>query len=694
MIRFAVSALLASVCACTGLIHDPPRLHRADAGTPVALPDAIEPLGDACPAQPAEPTRYLRQLSLDLRGAPPTADESTEAAHAGTVSDAVIDGMLESSAFLGQVREWHRALLWPNLANYDITTATIAAIELDPATGFARSPWTTFSPDPELLLHGADHPHIVVAYVGGASRDAYVRGGGVGMCDGNLRYPEPATSGSQPTYRTTGTDGMTRTYTYYDPRGVYLPYHDAAHCPNYCSRLTDAERAQAGYHPAMADFAPMSTDGAMSPVHELDPPGKGCPSTHPYRVVNACDNAPYAHSFAELFPVIGAFARRIEGYRMVPHFWSNGVAIPTCAIEAQDRAVSALDGASCLKRMMLDPSCGCGPDRAWCTPSIGRQSPYYSLSTSRIRSAINDEPMQIVADVVSRNADYFDIFRTQQGLANGPLALFYREQIPALTGLTEDSSGLRIYTAPASAEALPAVSFTDDSWHPYTRDSIQRGILTTTSYLARFPTWRARASHFRAAFVCEPFAPSAGPLPPPDDPCNREPNLAQRCGCQNCHSLLEPMAAYFGRFNERRVEYLPATTFPAFDQSCADCARRAAAGASCDHHCRDNYLVDRDDPTQAARLGYLRALQFTTTETRDRLEQGPAELVAAAETSGALQSCTVKTAWNRLMGRAMTDDEVQTVLPVLVSNFDASHHNYRALVRSIVTSAPYRRIDR
>jgi hypothetical protein len=153
------------------------------------------------------------------------------------------------------------------------------------------------------------------------------------------------------------------------------------------------------------------------------------------------------------------------------------------------------------------------------------------------------------------------------------------------------------------------------------------------------------------------------------------------------------MAAYFGRFSERRVEYLPTATFPTFDQTCADCAMRLAGGAGCDHRCQDYYLVDRDDPTQVGRLGYLRALHFTTPDTRTRLEQGPAELVATAETSGSLQACTVKTAWARLVGRPMSDDETQSVLPALVNSFDATHHNYRALIRTIVTSSAYQRID-
>ena len=41
----------------------------------------------------------------------------------------------------------------------------------------------------------------------------------------------------------------------------------------------------------------------------------------------------------------------------------------------------------------------------------------------------------------------------------------------------------------------------------------------------------------------------------------------------------------------------------------------------------------------------------------------------------------------------MNEPETQRVLPELVRQFEASHHNYRALVRTIVTAPAYRRID-
>ena len=55
--------------------------------------------------------------------------------------------------------------------------------------------------------------------------------------------------------------------------------------------------------------------------------------------------------------------------------------------------------------------------------------------------------------------------------------------------------------------------------------------------------------------------------------------------------------------------------------------------------------------------------------------------------------CTVQTVWRRLVGRPMSTNETTTVLPTLVRGFEASHHNYRQLVRAVINAPAYRRID-
>ena len=76
-----------------------------------------------------------------------------------------------------------------------------------------------------------------------------------------------------------------------------------------------------------------------------------------------------------------------------------------------------------------------------------------------------------------------------------------------------------------------------------------------------------------------------------------------------------------------------------------------------------------------------------------RIDEGPRALVRAALADGSLQSCAARTAWERLLNRPMRDAEVQTVLPALAGEFEASGRSYRALIRAVVRAPAYRRLD-
>jgi hypothetical protein len=190
--------------------------------------------------------------------------------------------------------------------------------------------------------------------------------------------------------------------------------------------------------------------------------------------------------------------------------------------------------------------------------------------------------------------------------------------------------------------------------------------------------------------MCRPFTPSTSALPSPDDACTREPNLARRCGCKNCHSAIEPMTAWFGRWAERSATYLSPEAYPAFDPYCQQCA---LSGAFCTQRCKTQYVTSTVDADGARYAGTLRGYLYRTKEEEKRIDEGPEGLVASAGASGELESCAVRNVWSRLLGRSMSDNEMNVVLPELVVLFDEKHHNYRELVKAIVTSPAYRRID-
>ncbi|MFY0584158.1 hypothetical protein ACN28S_66440 [Cystobacter fuscus] len=59
--------------------------------------------------------RYLRQLSLDLLGRPPTVEEYAAVRTKGEVSVEDVRSMMSSEEFYTRMRGYHRALLWSNV---------------------------------------------------------------------------------------------------------------------------------------------------------------------------------------------------------------------------------------------------------------------------------------------------------------------------------------------------------------------------------------------------------------------------------------------------------------------------------------------------------------------------------------------------------------------------------------------------
>src|SRR5258706_14378425 len=138
----------------------------------------------------------------------------------------------------------------------------------------------------------------------------------------------------------------------------------------------------------------MNATGADASPHELDPTGMHCPASHPHRVVNVCSNAILPNSPEN------ALRERREGFRRVRHYWSAQTDVRTCAYEAQDRANSVYTGQACAGQVLRDASFGCGPMGEYCMPSLGKDSPLASRAEHLVRSALNEEPLQIVSSVI------------------------------------------------------------------------------------------------------------------------------------------------------------------------------------------------------------------------------------------------------------------------------------------------------
>jgi hypothetical protein len=305
--------------------------------------------------------------------------------------------------------------------------------------------------------------------------------------------------------------------------------------------------------------------------------------------------------------------------------------------------------------------------------------------TSALRiAALNAEPLLITDSVLRRDEDYFNILTTRRSFVNGTMASFYRDN--------QNPTQWQV-TAPAAAAVLPGLGFSDDpaNFVEYIRDAQHSGVLTTPAWLLRFPTQRSRVAQFYDAFLCKHFAPPADAVvPPPEDSCNRENNLAKRCGCNYCHATIEPTGAHWGRFGERNAQYLRPEVFPKFDAKCRDCA--LAGNTTCDNEC-GNYVMQAYDGDGANSLGLLRTYLYRTPDEEPNIVAGPRLLVERMLQTGDLERCAVRNVWKEFVGRPMSAQEEGMYLETLARDFVSDGRNFKSLIRRVVTSDAYRRID-
>jgi hypothetical protein len=285
--------------------------------------------------------------------------------------------------------------------------------------------------------------------------------------------------------------------------------------------------------------------------------------------------------------------------------------------------------------------------------------------------------------VIRRDENYFNILTARRSFVNGVLSTMY--QLGQGVGSSSMSTTVEI-------DAMPKLDFgVEGEWKEYLRGPQHSGVLTTASYLLRYPTQRARVNHFYEAFLCKTFAPPAeASLPPAEDACNRENNLAKRCGCNYCHATIEPVGAHWGRFGERNASYMNPEKYARFDARCRDCA--LAGNTACDGQC-GNYVMTAYDGDGAASLGLLKTYLYRGAEDEANIEGGPRMLVSRMMQTGDLERCAVKNLWDNFLGREMSPEEERLYMKDLVTHFAGNGYRLKALVERLLSTDAYRRID-
>lgn len=91
----------------------------------VSAQEAANVSGLACEPEQAflTPTRYLRALTFDLAGRPPSSSELEHVLSVGSVPETLVDELLSHSAFATQAARLHKSFLWNNLNTVRLTNA-------------------------------------------------------------------------------------------------------------------------------------------------------------------------------------------------------------------------------------------------------------------------------------------------------------------------------------------------------------------------------------------------------------------------------------------------------------------------------------------------------------------------------------------------------------------------------------------
>ena len=624
--------------------------------------------------------RRLRQVYLDLLGRPPNLSEYQFIQSKGDILEEDLQELMGRDEFYGRLKGYHRALLRANISNSIF------------ANGDTRLQVSTDGLKP-LEIRG--NPSKPLRGRNGAGCDHFIE---QDNCNAQREDPhsEPATK------------------TCRDSLGVPLPVSFDYSTDNYtCTQLNRTNPAIVDCNAAVTlnaipdkqlYFCDMRRIGSMSvPAPHLCLPQAGNPVTAAMteevldgngRIIAFRNPAAPSGQLARLdrctldLPLTGGVRGRYgnqtgcvqkEGVVTVPApFWETTASTVTmCAIEAQAREVNPWTMESCeTARFLSDRSCGCGVAGRRCESGSG------AIHNARI-AAINEEPLQLIDSVLRRDEDYFNILTTRRSMVNGTLSQLYRQaQSPTVWQAT----------APIDPSLVPNVPMTNTtSWVEYTRDEQASGVLTTAAWLYRFPTQRSRVNQFWSAFLCKSFSPPAGALvPPPEDSCNRDNNLATRCGCSYCHATIEPVGAHWGRFGERNAQYLDPMVYPKVSAKCRDCA--IAGNTTCDNECGD-YVMQAFDGEGAQSLGLLRTYLYRTMDEEPNIVGGPRLLVERTMQTGELEKCAVKNVWNHLLGRPMTTEEERLYMNDLVDQFAMHNHSFKHLMLRVVSTDAYRRVD-
>ena len=166
---------------------------------------------------------------------------------------------------------------------------------------------------------------------------------------------------------------------------------------------------------------------------------------------------------------------------------------------------------------------------------------------------------------------------------------------------------------------------------------------------------------------------------------NPTPDLSRKPVCKDCHVLLEPWAAYWGRWQQAGALYRTEYAFPTFSDTCNDCAPGCGQA-----YCKLNYILDSNHPHQDDYIGWYKPYAFLNGDDVDNPSIGPKKWAEEIVADGRFAQCASKNAATWLMG--WSPEEINyDLVQEWAAEFNASGLDYKQLIRSIVMSPTYAR---
>jgi hypothetical protein len=347
------------------------------------------------------------------------------------------------------------------------------------------------------------------------------------------------------------------------------------------------------------------------------------------------------------------------------------------------RAVSCLSGTG----FQSSVECGCGIGLERCLPGagnaneppafvlpnhapLGGDTPFESSAQPPAaweRFWWSEEAKHFLDRIFLDDRDFREVLTGRASVVNGPLAQFYRFFAGATCCGAAADLGYSDPSPLVDPGAIPDALVPEDTatWLPVAdRGPHAAGILTMPIFLTKYGSRRARAHVAYSAFLCRDFVAESVKLTPSD-----EPDLTKRPGCSACHQTLEPMAAYFTRVMESDWTYLPTEQFPMSHPQCSKAKGQPGA-------CKAIY----DPAFTTLRGAYASA---------SHAEAGPAGLGAEITASADFAPCVAENVAQSLLGRPLAVED-QAWKAGLAKVFTDGGYRMRALVQAIVASPRYR----